>query len=95
MRSSLISFLGFATVALAQTAGFDVFYEPKNQSSWKVGDVLSIAWTPSAPAGKITLTLIGGSSSSDLAPVVVIARNSPLFPPVPLQQIPKLTELSF
>jgi len=94
MRASFIQFLAFATVALAQTPGFDVFSEPKNQSSWKVGDVLPIAWMPSAPAGKITLTLIGGSSSSDLAPVLVIARNSLLFSAVPLQQIQRLTTLS-
>ncbi|PMD17217.1 hypothetical protein NA56DRAFT_692130 [Hyaloscypha hepaticicola] len=75
MRVSLIQFIAFATAALAQTPGFDVFSSPNSQSSWKVGDVLPIAWTPSMPAGKITLTLIGGSSSSNLAPVLVIAQS--------------------
>ena len=94
MRASFIQFLAFATVALAQTPGFDVFSEPKNQSSWKVGDVLPIAWMPSAPAGKITLTLIGGSSSSDLAPVLVIARNSASLSSCFSPRLQRLTTLS-
>jgi hypothetical protein len=85
MRASFLQVLAFATAALAQTAGFDVFSTPVNQSSWKVGDVLPIAWAPSAPAGKITLTLIGGPSSSNLAAVIVIAGTLPVHHPIPIR----------
>ncbi|KAH8776185.1 hypothetical protein BGZ57DRAFT_363916 [Hyaloscypha finlandica] len=76
MRASfLVQVLAFATVALAQTPGFDHFFSPLDQSKYKVGDVLPIAWNATETGGKISLTLVGGTSAKDLAPVTVIAAH--------------------
>jgi len=83
MRASfLVQVLAFATVALAQTPGFDSFFSPLDQSKYKVGDVLPIAWNATETGGKISLTLVGGTSAKDLAPVTVIAGcpSLPFFP---------------
>jgi hypothetical protein len=77
MRASfLVQVLAFATAALAQTPGFDPFFSPLDQSKYKVGDVLPIAWNATKTGGKISLTLVGGTSAKDLAPVTVIAGSS-------------------
>jgi hypothetical protein len=68
MRASVLQVLALAATALAQTCGFDAFSSPPDQSTYKIGDTLPNAWTPSAPAGKITLTLIGGPAKNLLAP---------------------------
>lgn len=80
--SFLVQVLAFATVALAQTPGFDPFFCPLDQSKYKVGDVLPIAWNATETGGKISLTLVGGTSAKDLAPVTVIAGSSLPFPPL-------------
>ncbi|KAE9367076.1 hypothetical protein N431DRAFT_429814 [Stipitochalara longipes BDJ] len=75
MRASILEVLAFAAAAQAQTSGFDPFSSPADQSKWNVNDVLPIAWNATVTGGTITLTLIGGSSSKDLAPVTVIAAH--------------------
>lgn len=84
MLSVLLPILGFVSAALAQTPDFDPFLSPVNQSTFTVGQILPISWTPTAPAGKINLTLIGGPSPSELQPIAYIAckyTSSPLFLP--------------
>ena len=80
MRASAFGVLAVAAAALAQTKDFDALTSPPTHAKYNIGDTLPIAWTPSAPAGKITLTLIGGPTASDLAPVTVIAGISPPIP---------------
>jgi len=80
MRASVLQVVGFAAAAMAQTLGFDSLISPPTQANYKVGDTLPIEWTPSAPEGKITLTLIGGPVPSLLAPIVVIAGKTSSLP---------------
>jgi hypothetical protein len=83
MRASLFEILAFATAALAQTPGFDPFSSPPDQAKFKVGDVLPIAWNATKTGGTISLTLIGGSSSKNLATVTAIAGTSSPSPSSP------------
>ncbi|KAN0091882.1 hypothetical protein V8E51_017729 [Hyaloscypha variabilis] len=75
MRISLVQALSLATVALAQTPGFDPFFTPADQSKLNINNLLPVAWNATVTGGTITPTLIGGSSSKDLAPVTVIAAS--------------------
>ncbi len=66
--------LALASLAAAQnpTAGFDVITSPRDQETYKVGEAIAIIWEDSVKSGNITLTLIGGPSANNLAPITVI-----------------------
>jgi hypothetical protein len=77
LKSCLLA-LSSASIVFAQTAGFDVFTQPITPgSTYACGSTLKIAWTPSAPAGKITILLLEGTSNITLeAAATPVARMS-------------------
>jgi hypothetical protein len=71
MRSSLIKScllaLATASTVVAQKAGFDAFTQPSTPgSSIPAGKTYTIKWTPSAPAGNISIYLLEGHSNTTL-----------------------------
>jgi hypothetical protein len=71
MHSSLIKScllaLATASTVVAQIAGFDVFTQPATAgSSIKAGSTYTIKWTPSSPAGQISIILLEGASNTTL-----------------------------
>jgi hypothetical protein len=73
MRSSFIKscLLALATastvVAQNPTPGFDAFTQPTTPGSViPAGSTYTIKWTPSSPAGKISIVLLQGSSNTTL-----------------------------
>jgi hypothetical protein len=80
MRSSLIKScllaLTAASTVVAQIAGFDVFTQPSTPgSSIAAGSTYTIKWTPSSPAGPISIVLLEGASNTTLQPGPTIARR--------------------
>jgi hypothetical protein len=80
MRSSLIKScllaLTAASTVVAQIAGFDVFTQPSTPgSSIAAGSTYTIKWTPSSPAGPISIILLEGASNTTLQPGPTIARR--------------------
>lgn len=61
-------------LALAQEAvdGFDVFVTPTNNEVVAAGSNFDIIWTPSPPAGPVTIRLMQGSSelNQDFGPTI-------------------------
>jgi hypothetical protein len=56
-----------ASSVLAQTPGFDVFTQPITPgSTFAAGSTMQITWTPSAPAGKISILLLEGATNTSL-----------------------------
>lgn len=69
MRTIVVAALSFwhYQVAADPTPGFDTFTQPLTPgASISAGSVYTIKWTPSAPAGKISLILLEGSSNITL-----------------------------
>jgi hypothetical protein len=59
--------LATASIVVAQISGFDVFTQPSTPgSSIPAGKTYTIKWTPSAPAGKISIYLLEGPSNTTL-----------------------------
>jgi hypothetical protein len=80
MRSSLIKScllaLATASTVVAQTAGFDVFTQPLTPGSTiAAGSTYTIEWTPSSPAGTISIVLLEGPSNTTLQIGPTIARK--------------------
>lgn len=44
------------------TVGFDVFVTPSNNEAVAAGSDYDIIWTPSSPAGKVTIRLMQGAT---------------------------------
>jgi hypothetical protein len=56
-----------ASSVLAQKPGFNVFTQPLTPGmTFTAGETMHITWTPSAPAGKITILLLEGASNTTL-----------------------------
>jgi len=82
MRFSLIKscLLALATastvVAQNPTSGFDVFTQPSTPGSTiAAGSTYTIEWTPSSPAGPISIVLLEGPSNTSLQLGPTIARR--------------------
>lgn len=71
--------LVFATAVLAQTPGFNEITKPARNEKVPAGSTHEIVWQPGPTiyAGPITIVLIGGHSSSLIAPIDTLARKFP------------------
>ncbi|KFY00489.1 hypothetical protein V490_01325, partial [Pseudogymnoascus sp. VKM F-3557] len=59
--------LATATSVLAETVGFDVLTAPAMHEVLQAGSKFTIKWTPSEPAGPITLLLMQGETAKTLS----------------------------
>ncbi len=67
MIKSFLLALATASTVVAQIAGFDAFTEPATAGvSIPAGSTYNIKWTPSSPAGQISIILLEGTSNTTL-----------------------------
>jgi hypothetical protein len=59
---SALSLLSFLAIAQNASDSFDVFVTPTNNEVVAAGSNFDILWTPSAPAGPVTIRLMQGAS---------------------------------
>jgi hypothetical protein len=75
IKSCLLA-LATASTVVAQTTGFDAFTQPLTPgTSIAAGSTYTIKWTPSSPAGQISITLLEGASNTTLQLGPVIASK--------------------
>ena len=74
MRFTAATIVAFASAVLAQTAYFDVITQPTEGSVVPAGETYTIVWSPTADYNNdtITLTLLGGATSTTLQQVSVL-----------------------
>lgn len=74
MRFTAATLIAFASVALAQTANFDVVSQPTKDAVVSAGETFTIVWSPSAKYNDdtVTLALLGGPTPQTLQEVSVI-----------------------
>jgi hypothetical protein len=62
---SALLLLPYLSLAQEAVAGFDVFVTPTNNEVVTAGSNFDIIWTPSSPAGPVTIILMQGATEQD------------------------------